>query len=216
MTTKFREYVGWFALAVAIMALVLVSFRTVKLPEADTDYFGAIGNIQAENYIPYVRYNQGYYSDYDIETTANLVVGEHTTLGGGQLRSKTIATSTLVTTYTFEVADLLNYDTISFTPNMGATTLTFMASSSATTLVPVAGDMQETCFYNATSTATATLTFAAGTGIDWEIATSTIGVVGTPAVIAADGFGCFKFIRKPATASAFDIGVLYTPYINAD
>ena len=35
----------------------------------------AIQDIKAENYLPVIRQNQGYYSGYDIETTANLIVG---------------------------------------------------------------------------------------------------------------------------------------------
>ena len=135
---------------------------------------------------------------------------------GGMLRGNVNATSTTATSYTMVPSDIRDYDTIIMTPNTGALTLTFFASSTATSFLPKAGMMQETCFYNATTTAGATITFVAGTGIDWEIATSTNDIVGTPATIAAGESACFKFIRQNSTASAFDISALYQPYVNAD
>lgn len=134
---------------------------------------------------------------------------------GGFTRGSTLATTT-GTAVTLKASDLVGKDTIVVTPIVGATTYTFPASSTLTSLVPKAGMMQETCFLNGTSTEAATITFVAGTGIDWEIATSTTNAAGTPATIAAGGSACFKFIRLPATASSFDIKALYTPFINAD
>lgn len=40
----------------------------------------AIGNKKIENYLPVVRLNQGIYTEYDIETTGNLIVGGDITL----------------------------------------------------------------------------------------------------------------------------------------
>lgn len=40
----------------------------------------AIGNKKIENYVPVVRLNQGIYTEYDIETTGNLIVGGDITL----------------------------------------------------------------------------------------------------------------------------------------
>lgn len=130
-------------------------------------------------------------------------------LDGGQLRSYTNSTSTTATAYTLVVADLLSYDSILMTPNTGALTLTFPASSTLSTLVPTAGDMQKTCIFNSTSTAATTITLAAGTGIDLESATSTLA-------IPANGSACLTFIRQKATASSFDITVLFDRYLDAD
>src|SRR3990167_234576 len=71
--------------------------------------------------------------------------------------------STSVTTATLRVEDVKDYDTVILTPTGAAETksLTFFASSSARTWLPKAGDRQETCFYNATTTAGATITWAA-------------------------------------------------------
>ena len=82
---------------VAIIALVLavISFipRTGKLaPIVDTATFGAAGAITgmlAENYDPYVRYNQGYNSELDIKTTGDTTLASTTatTLKVGQVGS---------------------------------------------------------------------------------------------------------------------------------
>ena len=138
------------------------------------------------------------------------------TTNGGTLRSNSLATST--GSATLNVSYLAGYDTVIVTPTgaAGAKTLTFFASSTASTWLPTAGDMQETCFLNA-STSVATLVFAAGTGIDLQVATSTGGTGGAfDLTIAPDSTGCFKFIRKAATASAFDIEANLVEYGDAD
>lgn len=135
------------------------------------------------------------------------------TTNAGTLRSYTNATSS-VTTGTLQLSDVNGYDTVLLTPTGAAATkvLTFFASSTASTWLPAAGDMQETCFYNSTTTAATTITFAAGTGIDLETATSTP----TDLIIGAGNTACFKFIRQPATASTFDISAAMTEYTDAD
>ena len=127
---------------------------------------------------------------------------------GGMIRGNYNATTT-GTTVVLTQGDLIGYDVISVTPIVGATTWTFMASSSAINLVPKAGMMQETCLINASTTAGITLTLAAGTGIDLERASTT-------AVLQPDSVACLKFIRKAATASAFDIAVEFIGYAEAD
>ena len=138
------------------------------------------------------------------------------TLNAGQLRSNSLATST--GSATMNVTYLNGYDTIVVTPTgaAAAKTLTFFASSTASTWLPTAGDMQETCFLNA-STSVATLVFAAGTGIDLQVATSTNNGGGVyDLTVDPDATMCFKFIRKAATASAFDIEANVVEYENAD
>lgn len=134
------------------------------------------------------------------------------TLNAGQLKSYTNSTSTTATTQTLEVGDVLNYDTVSIVPNTGDLTLTFFASSTASTLVPTAGDMQETCIQNATTTAGIDITFAAGTGIDLKTSSSSPSDL----TIQPTDIACFKFIREVATASTFDITANMTGYVAAD
>ena len=135
------------------------------------------------------------------------------TTNAGTLRSYTNATSS-VGTGTLQVSDINAYDTVLLTPTGAAATktLTFFASSTASTWLPTAGDMQETCFYNGTTTAATTITFAAGTGIDLETASSSP----TDLVLLSGNTACFKFMRQPATASTFDISALMTEYTDAD
>src|SRR3990167_4998328 len=132
------------------------------------------------------------------------------TLNAGQLRSYTNA-STSVGSGTFQLSDLNGYDTILLTPTGAASTktLTFPASSTLSTWLPTAGDTQETCFVNGTTTAATTITFAASTGIDLEVSTSSPDLI-----LLADNTACFKFIRKSATSAAFDISALMIEYIN--
>ena len=121
---------------------------------------------------------------------------------------------------TLSVSDVNGYDTIVVNATGAATakTVTFFASSTASTWLPTAGDMQETCFLNATTSAGVNLIFAAGTGIDLQVASST--TMGSSAsldlTISPDSTACFKFIRKAATASAFDIEANLVEYGNAD
>lgn len=145
----------------------------------------------------------------------NMVLSGYLTVGGGSLKSYALASSTSATTVTLSVTDFNKYDTVLFTPTIGATTIIFPASSTLATWLPEAGDRQDTCFFNATTTAAATLQFQASTGIDWEIATST-SQVGAPAVIPALGTACFTFVRQSSLAASFDISVLETRYQNAD
>ena len=143
------------------------------------------------------------------------------TLHAGVLNSYPNSTSTTATTQTLAAADITNYSTVIMTPNTGATTFTLPASSTLSAFIPTAGDMARQCWFNATTTTNANglITFAAGTGIDLEIASSTAGIStgSTPNLtLAGQNSGCFTFIRKPATASAFDIVAQYTAFIDGD
>lgn len=138
------------------------------------------------------------------------------TLNGGQLRSNTLATTTTDTATTMVLADFNGYDTILMTPNTNTLTLTFPASSTIPTFLPAAGDMQETCWLNSTTTAAKSIVFAASAGIDLQVATSTAQTGAFDLTIAPQGTACFKFIRKKATAAAFDIEANLVEYENAD
>lgn len=133
-----------------------------------------------------------------------------------------LATSTSATTYTLVAADLVGssgfaYDTIALTPTVGDLTITLPASSTLRHFLPQAGMSAKQCFYNASTTAGIDITIAAGTGIDLEVASSTTAGGETPALtILADSTGCLDYIRKPATATAFDITVLFSRFVNGD
>ena len=156
---------------------------------------------------------QGYKVDGTTIIDGNGYYAALATLNAGTLRSYPNAT-TSVTTETLNVSDIAGYDTILLTPGGAAATktLTFPASSTASTWLPTAGDMQETCFSNASTTAAATITYAAGTGIDLEVASTTTGGTVPTLVQQADSTVCFKFIRKTTT----DIAALMTRYADGD
>ena len=140
---------------------------------------------------------------------------------GGVKYGHNRSTSTTATSYTLLASDIVDrsgaaYDTILMTPNTGDLTLTFPASSTLTHFIPAVGDRAKQCWYNASTTAGIDIIFAAGTGIDLEIASSTDTASETLYPIPSAGFGCFEFYRQPLTLTAFDIGVLYTVYVDAD
>lgn len=130
----------------------------------------------------------------------------------GLLRSYTYASSSVVTS-TLKQSDMM-YDTILATPGSTAATqtITFPATSTLTTFIPTAGDRADQCWFNSSTTAAATFTFAAGTGIDLEVATSTVQTGAFDLVLGADNMGCFTFLRKTNT----DIVAGFLEYSNAD
>jgi len=154
--------------------------------------------------------SDGFTSTGATTLSSTVTTGGVVTLNAGQLRSYTNAT-TSVGSGTLKLSDVNGYDVVLLTPKGAAATktLTFFASSTAATWLPTAGDMQETCFVNGTTTAATTITFAAGTGIDLESATSTL-------ILPANDTACFKFIRQSATASTSDISALMIRYVDAD
>lgn len=202
-----------------IVFLIVSSFGGAK--EAAKQY-GAINRDTTTISNPFT-FQQGITNDSTLTQTGAATLSSTATIGGklttnaGHLRSYTNSTSTTATSQTLAVADILNYDTILMTPNTGALTLTFPASSTMTTLVPTAGDMQETCIFNATSTAAATITLATGTGLSLErVATSTTSGSAGMLAIPANGSACMKFVRQKATSAAFDISILVTPFLGAE
>lgn len=91
---------------------------------------------------------------------------ENISIGGGH----TYATSSTAASYTLTTTELdvnRRNSYISWTVNVN-TTLTTMASSSAPLVGLDVGESYSVWFYNASTTAAATATFAAGTGVDLQ------------------------------------------------
>lgn len=148
---------------------------------------------------------------YTFTSTGSL--GGLVTLNAGQLRSYTLSTSTSASR-TLAESDLM-YDTVlvAATGVAGSKTLTFPATSTLTSFIPTAGDSAEECWVNSTTTAATTLIFAAGSGIDLKVASSSSQVGGAfDLTLGADQMGCFKFVRKTNT----DIVAGLIEYNNAD
>lgn len=136
------------------------------------------------------------------------------TLNAGQLKSYTNSTSTTATTQTLTQADLLNYDSMLLTLNVGSATLTLPATSTMTSMVPNAGDVQEILVYNATSTADTYITWAAGAGINLQTSSSTASSLTQNNETVAS----LKFLRLPTATGADggDVSVSLTVYNKAD
>lgn len=206
-----NKYHNWIntALIVALFIVVAVGGNQPDQKESLGGGSRFPNGISADSAAPSAGETRG--TTLTITNTAS--VSGLLTTNAGHLKSYTNATSTTATTQTLAQADILGYDTILLTPNTGALTLTLPATSTLTSFIPSAGDMQETCLYNATSTASQTITLAAGTGIDLErVATSTSSGSAGIFAIQANNSVCLKFIRETDT----DISVLATPFIDAD
>lgn len=124
------------------------------------------------------------------------------TQGGGMFTSSTAnATETLLVT----AIDTENF--IDYTPNVNST-LTLPATSTMSALIPVAGDSRDYIIRNASSTAAATLTLAAGTGMDLQFTEATGGDL----VLNGLDAGTLTMTRLTNT----DILVLFNEYTEAD
>lgn len=122
----------------------------------------------------------------------------------------TNSTSTTVTSYTMVASDIIGFSTVLFTPNTGATTLTFPATTTLNSadFIPRAGQMTEQCWVNSTSTTAATIIFVAGTGIDLETSSSTPSDL----TLSGNNTACFHYIRKKNS----DITITMTEYNDGD
>lgn len=189
---------NFIAIALAVVAVVIAVLSLIHTPNAK------LGNGTQSFWDSAL----GYRVD-GIEVVSGSAV---ITSNAGILFSTANSTSTTATTQTLSVADLAGYDTVLMTPNTGALTLTFPASSTASTWLPAAGDRQRTCFINSTTTAAATITFAAGTGIDLETASSSPSDL----TLVAGNTACFDFIRQKSSAAAFDITAAMMEFSNGD
>ena len=106
----------------------------------------------------------------------------------------------------------VNSGLVEFSPGLVAgATLTLPASSTMPDVLPLAGDRQEFCLKNATTTAGVVVTIAGGTGLSLNVASSSATALGS-AVIRTGEVGCFTLVRGSATATTFDISALFTVF----
>lgn len=231
--TKNKGFV-WVPVAAGLaLAVSLISLWVVKGPSFGTATTATGPYI--ENYVPAIMYSNGYNSAKDIATTGNIngadgtfsgalaVTGAGTftstlaangvlTINAGILDSYALSTSTTGTAVTLKQSDILSYTTVLMTPNTSSLTVTFPASSTLTSLVPTAGDVARQCWFDATTTAAATIVFAAGTGIDLEVATSSSISGVADLTLTGNNMGCLTYLRKANT----DIVVGYSEFSDAD
>lgn len=131
---------------------------------------------------------------------------------GGMLSGKLLATTSNATAITLtanEFAGWANSSIVSYTPiNTAARTITLPASSTLAGVLQTAGDTQEFCFRNATTTSAIAITFAGGTGTNLLVASTTLTTTSGPKIVMSGKIACFTAIRQPASATAFDIDVI--------
>ena len=129
---------------------------------------------------------------------------------GFQSGGKSLATSSTAATYTLASKDIPTETTwLQWTVNVN-TTVTTMSSSSAAMInmgIPTIGDTRVVYLYNASSTAAASLTLAAGTGVDLQQNEDNADL----AILGLD-VAKLTFIRKPNT----DVMLILDEFTTAD
>ena len=143
----------------------------------------------------------------------------HEFLGGFVVKDN-YATTTPASA-TLSAREAAGFSTVSFYPSVGDVTLTLPASTTLGALLgSEAGAMKRVCYYNATTTAGIDITFASGTGVDLEVASSTTATAGIISlVINADNSGCIEFARKSSAvgaASDKDITARFIRFVDGD
>lgn len=143
----------------------------------------AIGNLKIEGYVPVVRLNEGIFTEYDIETTDNLVVGGNATVTGTLTatagfagpQTRTVSQSALVgATVVLTAADsgsvLINRST-SGTPSWTLPTAaaglyyTFLVSNTTTGFTVTGGTIFARASATGASVTGTTLTNTQGTAV---------------------------------------------------
>ena len=105
--------------------------------------------------------------DDDATITGDVDINGETSVEGFTDGAGAYATSTSASAAALNQAELLAYNMIEMTANVGtALALSLPASSTWTTLIPDAGDHREWLIHNATTSAGMIITITAGTGID--------------------------------------------------
>ncbi len=128
----------------------------------------------------------------------------------GVLHSYTLSTSTPAS-LTLAASDVTNYESVIVLPTVGDVTLTLPASSTLSAIVPAAGDWQELCIVNATTTNIGRITIAGGTGTTLQVASSSATALGSKLILPGKT-GCIKFFRIGAGNNALDINALLTVF----
>lgn len=158
------------------------------------------------------------YTSTDSQSLGATPGGDFTNLvnfSGGVVNSGLVATTSQGSSVTISAAEFRNWansSMVEFKQGLVATpTLTFPASSSLSALVPKPGDRQTFCIRNATSTASLNVILAGSTGVNLNVASSSVSALG--AVNLATGeVGCITLVRQSATATTYDIDALLTVF----
>jgi len=126
--------------AIAVVALIVTGLAIVRPVNVKVENLGAISG-------PHIYHSLNVHGQF---------------AWGG----KNLAVTTSDTAATLSGSDMMNYDYIDLMSNVGAFTYTLPATSTMISILPDIGNSRKWLFHNATSTAAATLTIAAGAGMD--------------------------------------------------
>jgi len=169
---------------VLVVILVIATAGAYYFPKGNTVVERIVGAIPGPDIYDHLTFHQGF------------------TKGGTQVATSSTASSYTLTTK--EIRKEVSY--LSWTVNVN-TTLTTMASTSAPLSDLKTGESFSLYFHNASTTAAATATFAAGTGVDLQKNEDT-------ADLAVNGLDVVKltFIKKANT----DVILTMEEFIEAD
>jgi len=197
------------AIVISIIALVIGSVSFVKkVPISDT--IGTIGTMLAEDYIPVIKYNDGYYSELDITTTGTLTAATGTfsstlgitgattastfTQGGGVTSTSTSGSVVPLLASAFDTENVIDVML-----NVQDATLSFPASSTLTSFIPTSGQTRTLFIRNATTTASIDLTISGGTGVLLKNASSSPSAPTISGDTDGANYGVITLIRKANT-----------------
>jgi len=124
---------------------------------------------------------------------------------GGGVHATTSAVT--MSAYTLVASEMDTENVFEWENNLDIT-LTLPATSTLSAIVPNSGDVRQYYFQNASTTAAATITFAAGTGIDLQYAEATGGDL----VLNGLDWAKLTFIRQSNT----DITIIFDEMTEAD
>lgn len=177
---------------VAFLGMLFLLVTKTPVPAAVTNTFGNSGTEHYE----LEQFNHGFQTNDSYATT-------------------TPASATL------SALETAGFSTVSFYPSVGAITLTLPASTTlGAFLGPTPGAMKRVCYYNATTTSGITITLAAGTGIDLEIASTTVTGSGPSLTLLADNTACIEYQKKSSAsttaANRFDIVARLVRFVDGD
>ena len=210
--------------AIALLVALFVSGAVSSPGEASPAHSFGVGTNPIENYVPAIKFNDGYYSALGITTTGDVTAAAATFSGAINLATATlsgaltvsgetdlqgltdgsgslaIATSTGTTNIT--AAQLAADSVFEITVNDGATaSIQWPATSTMSSLFTGESKHRSWLFHNAT-TSTMAMTFLAGTGIDF------IGVTTNDDVIDETEYSEFECWMKISTDVACRVSEL--------
>lgn len=197
------------------IAIVLVFVAGILFANSSTGQqaFAAIGTNPVENYVPIIKYNEGYYSELPINITSSISATGATTVGTFTQGGGITATSTTSATGTLVAADFDTENWIDITLNLVDSTISLPASTTFP-LGTTAGQCRQFGIRNASTTAAMDITVSGGVGTLLKgTSTSTVSTLSFKTILGdtdASNFALLNACRKTNS----DIMVSVIPFID--